>query len=347
MQPMGDIVVAPFEPARMSDARLAELTGLENAVAAERFPGDAARPPSYYRAFYAEQAAAAEFGFSNWWALRNDHLVGRAVTMVRRTGDNAHGAHVGLMVAPGARRRGIGRRLLSEALGAMRAEGRTHVTGTVIGPEPTTELPGSRFALQVGATPGLVERYYRLLLDHLDRDTLQRWQQEGARRSPEVELVWRVEPFRDEEVPEVARLMRATVNDAPRDALDEEDWEITPDSVRELDRVSFSLGPGRIALLARDRARDRLVGYTVLEGDPVNAHVLWQWDTGVEPAARGRGLARWLKAEMLARVLRELPECHEVRASNADSNAAILSINHRLGFRPWVAECTWQMPVDP
>jgi GNAT superfamily N-acetyltransferase len=337
--------VESFNPLVVGERRLAELVAVQNAVVAERFPGDAPRPVGYYRGFYAEQASSEEFGFAYLWALMDDVVVGQAVSMVRLTMDNAHAAHVSVVVAPGARRRGVGRRLFAEAVASVRREGRRLVTGTVIGPEPSSELPGSHFARALGASVGSVERHYRLLLGDADSGLLESWREEGARRSPEMELVWRPEPYGEDELSEVAGLMQVTVASAPRDELEEEDWVITPESVREFDRRSFSLGFRRVALLARERASGRLAAYTEMERDPNNHHVLLQRDTGVDPAWQGRGLARWLKAEMLLWALRERPERMEVRSANADSNAAILSVNERLGFSPWVTEATWQLSV--
>ena len=341
------VVVESFDPAVVSERRLAELVAVQNAGAAERFPGDAPRPVGYYRGFYAEQASAREFGFTYWWALLDHVVVGQAVSMVRLTEDNAHAAHVSVTVAPGSRRRGLGRRLFAEAAASVRRAGRRLVTGTVTGPEPSPELPGSHFARALGASVGSVERHYRLRLGQADRGLLEAWCDEGPERSPDVELVWRPDPYGEDELLEVARLMQVTVAAAPRDALEEEDWVITPESVREFDRRSFALGFRRVALLARERASHRLVAYTEMERDPNNDHVLLQRDTGVDPGWRGRGLARWLKAEMLLWALRERRERTEVRSANADSNAAIRSVNERLGFRPWVTETTWQLRLDP
>ncbi len=49
---------------------------------------------------------------------------------------------------------------------------------------------------------------------------------------------------------------------------------------------------------------------------------------------------------MLDRVLRERPQVRFVRTGNADSNAAMLRINHQLGFKPYIAHCVWQVETD-
>ncbi len=48
---------------------------------------------------------------------------------------------------------------------------------------------------------------------------------------------------------------------------------------------------------------------------------------------------------MLDKVLHERPQVRSIRTGNADSNAAMLTINHRLGFKPYVANTIWQVEI--
>src|SRR5207237_8988504 len=65
--------------------------------------------------------------------------------------------------------------------------------------------------------------------------------------------------------------------------------------------------------------------------------------TGVGPAARGRGLGKWIKAAMLQHVRESHPETFYLTTENAGSNAAMLAINRSLGFRLVRETTTYQI----
>jgi mycothiol synthase len=68
--------------------------------------------------------------------------------------------------------------------------------------------------------------------------------------------------------------------------------------------------------------------------------------TGVFPQSRKKGLGRWLKAAMLAKVLNGLPQVKYIRTAKANSNTGMLKINPELGFKPYTADTLWQVDLQ-
>jgi GNAT superfamily N-acetyltransferase len=341
---LAPVAIRPFDPRELGEARLAGLRNLYNAVNRETRPDDPPRPVDYFRNHFITLAQASEFHRRFWLAETPREVVGSLTASRRRTGGNEHVLHLELLVRPDARRRGTATALVREAAAFARAHDQTVLIGLVTGHEPLRERPGGRFLSVLGGRPGLAHRIYRLELDAIDVDMLRSWAREGAERSPDVEAVWKLGPFEPGELEAVSRIMRA-MNSAPRGDLKTGPTNYTPESVAQRDRITFAEGFERTALFLRDRRTRALLGYTMMLVDPHDERLLRQADTAVDPAARGRGLGKWLKAAMLLRALRDHPTRSEVRTGTADDNLAMLDINRRIGFRPWLAHSVWQVDL--
>jgi len=338
------VAIRAFEPHELGDRRLTGLRDLHNAVARETRPDDPPRPTRYFRDHYEALAQATEFHRRFWVAEADREVVGCLIASRRRKGGNERVLHLELLVEPGARRRGTGTALTRKAAAFARDYDQDVLIGLVTGHEPLSDRPGGHFLRALGGQPGLEHRIYRLELDRVDEALLRDWVREGTGRSPDVEPVWRSGAFQANELDAVSRIMGA-MNGAPRGDLKTEPTHYTPESVAQLDRATFARGFERTALFLRDRRIGDLLGYTMMLADPYDSRLLRQADTAVDPAARGRGLGKWLKAAMLLRTLRDRPARSEVRTGTADDNRAMIEINRRIGFRPWLAHSVWQIEL--
>ena len=68
--------------------------------------------------------------------------------------------------------------------------------------------------------------------------------------------------------------------------------------------------------------------------------------TGVKEEYRGRGLGKWLKAAMLEWIKEEYPEVQIIVTGNATTNAPMLAINKRLGFKEYKSGTAYKFQVD-
>ncbi|MBD3192525.1 MAG: GNAT family N-acetyltransferase [Candidatus Heimdallarchaeota archaeon] len=68
--------------------------------------------------------------------------------------------------------------------------------------------------------------------------------------------------------------------------------------------------------------------------------------TGVKSRFRGRGLGKWLKAQMLHYIKDNLPRARYLITGNAEHNKPILSINYRLGFTPYARVNHFKLTID-
>lgn len=325
-------------PVREQPAELArEVYHARDALHREWAPGDPRRPlkdeiaevrhmptPEDGVLLVARDAAGSIAGFSScsWEQLDGwDHVL-----------------WVGVAVLPGQRRRGLGTLLLDRSACVAERQGLRLVIGRTRDNVPA----GAEFCRQFGADPAQVGRENRLDLRAVDRALVDRWIAAGPVRAPGYRLRFvagRTPPELADRVAEVLNVM----NTAPRDELDVSDMVVTAELLSQYEEAAARSGHGHWAYYAVDEATDRFVGMTdisIRPGTPDRVHV---GDTAVDPAHRGKGLGKWLKAAITRKIMDELPGVRWVITWNAGSNDAMLAINNQLGFRPAAVTTTWQL----
>ncbi|MGO8958319.1 MAG: GNAT family N-acetyltransferase [Streptosporangiaceae bacterium] len=325
---------------KQPDELQAELYEARAALHQEATPGDPRRPladeiaamrhlpaPEDGVVLVARDAAGAIAGLSscNWERLPGqDHLLFTAIE-----------------VLPGYRRQGAGRLLLDRTAAIAEHQGLRLIMGRTRGNVPS----GAAFCGQFGAAPAMVGEENRLDLHSVDRDQVDYWIADGPVRAPGYRLDFvagRTPPELAGRVAEVLNVM----NTAPRENLDIGDVQVTPELVGEYEDAALAAGEGLWAYYAVEKASGRFVGLTNIFIRPALPDRIYVGDTAVDPAHRGRGLGKWLKAAITQRILDQLPDVRWVITWNAGSNDAMLAINRQLGFRVAVISTTWQIPTD-
>jgi mycothiol synthase len=252
-----------------------------------------------------------------WIGLAGGMVAGVAQLSVLR------GSGVGrlrLHVRPDARRRGIGRSLLTAAVAQGREAGVESVSGDHATPA------GSRFAGRAGATDG--HRYVRSTLDLADARI-------AADPVPGFTLHSWSGPA-PEELLESYAVVREAINDEPGSTAD--DWEsFDAARVRALEEAAARRGT-QIRVTAALDAAGQAAAFTELRVGEAAGSLARIEDTAVLPAFRRRGLARWVKAGSLASLREARPDVGLVATTNAEVNTPIRDLNAALGFAfEWVS----------
>lgn len=207
----------------------------------------------------------------------------------------------------------------------------------------STELEsGHEFLKWIGAEPKLTEIESRLKLADVDWPRIERWVAEGATRSPQTRL-----EIYDGKIPEsmweeFAPEYSALINTVPWEEMAHGDEVVTPEQMREWYSRMEIRGDLQHTVIAREHDGS-IAGMTDVEWAPYRRTIIQQQLTAVHPDARGRGVGKWIKAKMLLRIRELYPDAEWVSTENAGSNAPMLAINRKMGFKKYRSGTQYQV----
>jgi len=245
--------------------------------------------------------------------------------------ENTHLGMGQVLVPRRHRRGGVGTALLTELETILGTDGRTHLLIEVATP-PDEESDGSRFGRARGYDVANVET--SRLVDLAATAVLH--EQLGAAeasRDDGYQIVSFSDETPEEYVEPLCRLLTDFMNHIPLGDVAMQAGEWTPERLRrneqrrrELDRQAFvalAIAPDGTVVGTSDLRLDL--------PDPAAASI---GITMVEPAHRGHGLGLAMKLATHRDLRAAHPGCGQVRTSNADTNAHMIAVNERLGYRP-------------
>jgi mycothiol synthase len=316
-----------------TDADLTAMHAVESVIEAERRPDVVPQPLDSYIAF--ARNLPSQFDDHTWLAeLPDGTAVASGACWSNASGDERV-MQCDLFVRRDRRRQRIGARLLATIAAVAVEEGRSRLTWSTFSAVPA----GEELSRRIGATAGRVNRTSDLSIDAVDWSLVATWFDDGPGRARGYSLDIVDGPFPPELRGDAATLHHI-MQTMPRDDLDVGDVHLTEQDVAELDAALVEAGRLRWTILVRD-PDGACVGGTEITLEPWDHTTALQQNTGIDPAHRGLGLAKWAKAAMLERIRSERPTIRRVRTGNAFSNAPMLAINDALGFEVTSSTTDW------
>jgi GNAT superfamily N-acetyltransferase len=276
-------------------------------------------------------------------AEEGEQLLGTALTF-ERLRDNTHLADLEVAVDVASRGAGVGTALHQRALADLQAAGRSTMLGEVFTPLEG-DSPAMRFALARGYESAHAEHHLVAEME-AENKSAAALADKAVARSGDYEVVTWQDSCPDEYVKAFCRLRTQMSNDVPVGDLD---WEPV-----QFDEARLRAGEAlrerswhTLVAVARHRATQALVGYSLMLVPRDENHYALQDDTLVMPEHRGHSLGLLLKLSNQTLLRRDHPHVATLHTYTDPTNTAMYHTNLAFGYRPVEVFLEMQLKLAP
>jgi GNAT superfamily N-acetyltransferase len=336
------LVFRPLDFRTASDLEYECLSEFKNLLRREYLPDDPPIPLEENIQDWKNIPQFVEYEAYAMWNETKTQMIAECDVAIYNTGDNEHMADFSIEVRPEHRRKGIGRDALRLVLPFVKKHGRRLLLAFTNDRIPASAL----FMERLGARKGQESHTNQLKVSEFDRKLIDDWLEKSSELKDGFQLGFWEGAYPEDRINEISDLYQEVANDQPRDDLEMEDMKFIPQFFRDIEKNMLARGEQRWTLYLVDATSGNLAGLTEVMWNPNRKMILDQGFTGVYPAYRSKGLGRWLKAEMMQKILTERSEVEFIRTRNANSNAPMLKINVEMGFKPYIANTVWQIETE-
>ena len=331
-----EFIIETFDIPTATEEQWEEMIDLRQIIHHSINPDDPAPSREVQRKNW-EQYPDNPFMRANFYSIRSsktDKLIGLYVYgHVKETNpdyDNQkHIAFADIFLLEEYRRRGYGTEILRDLVQNLQAL--EHITVVQC---DTNIADGEKFAEYFGGTIAIRARTNRLYLNDIDWAMVEDWYAETSEIAASNNVT--MEHFEgligDDDIEAYAKFYTEVMNQQPLEDLEGAESTYTPDLLRQNEERMAKTGTLHVTKIARE-ADGTISGMTEFFYNPANPHKIEQGLTGVQENYRGRKLGKWLKAVMLLHLRDTYPDLQFINTTNANSNAPMLAINDKLGFK--------------
>ncbi|MHA1691720.1 MAG: hypothetical protein ACTSU7_08780, partial [Candidatus Heimdallarchaeaceae archaeon] len=204
---------------------------------------------------------------------------------------------------------------------------------------------GHKFCKKMGGDVALEAAENRLYMKEVNWPMIEQWKNEGSKIAEQEGVT--MHSFTDcpeDIIAEYVNIYTETINQQPLGEIEGE-MRVTPESRRTQEEQIKQQGLKWYTQITREKD-GKISGLTEFLQIPEMPERIMQLLTGVKKEYRGRGLGKWLKADMLLYIRDNFPETKFIQTDNAISNVSMISINDRLGFKLNIAQTMYKFDLE-
>ena len=330
-------------PEELSEEKLEQLIDLNIGFYDELHPEDPPRSRELIRDFLLNPHPL--WNFCRWFVIdtNKDRIVGASVISYENQKSPQYDvkrniADIFAIVGRDYRGQGLGSRLLDLIIAEAKKLKRRQLQG-----ECSLEFSRT-FLLKHGAIITSERKTQRLYLKDIDPNTLKDWRQNGAVLNPGVKL-HTLRVIHEDILKGYVNLYNETVQQTPEfDSGHAMPVLTSAEDRRETEKLVSEKNITWITIIS-EQASGQLSGFTEIFQRAAEPFVVEQGMTGVLKEHRKRGLGKWLKAEAVDYITKNLKRAGCIETGNANANSAMISINKRLGFQDYLPHAIFSLKI--
>jgi len=252
-----------------------------------------------------------------------------------------HMAVVELGIRKSYRRKGLGSKLLRTVIDhLLKLERITTITSTL------SDETGINFCNFLRGILVHEEAEFRLHFNKIDWDLIKQWKSTGEKLSKSDGITLEMfETCPEDIIQEYTEIYTETLNQRPLGQIPAT-VRVTPETRKEKEKSWITnRGHNWITIITKE-SDQQISGLTEMVYIPESPYYIEQLLTGVKTEYRGRGLGKWLKAEMIDFIHKKYPKIKFIATDNAGTNVPMISINEKLGFTEHISIKTYQFNLS-
>ena len=185
----------------------------------------------------------------------------------------------------------------------------------------------------------------RLYLSDINIQMIEGWIKEAEELNADTRILVLEKPIPDDLVEAYVNSFNESVQQMPKDEMESSAKVFDVNILRRNEQMDKEAGATHINVISIEKD-GKVSGISILFKVPGSPDILFQGLTGVPLAYRGRNLGKWIKSKMILYIKDKYPEVRAIQTGNADSNAPMLYINNKLGFKKYKESITGQVSLE-
>ncbi|MDA3838401.1 MAG: GNAT family N-acetyltransferase [Candidatus Delongbacteria bacterium] len=175
-----------------------------------------------------------------------------------------------------------------------------------------------------------IEAEYTLNKSDVNWNTIHNWITTGQDKNLNIELEY-FTTIPEKYLTKYAKILEEIENAMPIE-IEEPYYKVTTEDLRMEEQEIEKANKKVLSCVTLDED-ENIIGLNRVFIKNFDLKTIRQWQIGVVKEHQGKGIAKWMKADMYKKLFEEYPQLESIGSDTHPSNKAIINIMEQVGFK--------------